>query len=191
MAVHSNHITTDALIGALATPRVDTTSPSLNVGAWVKEIVSYLQNPHYVNLGGSIGETIAHCHSISHLQTGSSIVTMLTYMQLVIQCQSLINTYMERSSIHRVYGDHVTKLSNAPTQTTFNCWNAIGRKFILLAAGGSSYILVLIAGLDMRWKITTLGGCIPWKVGNMLRQSETCKTPALVMSQLQAAFFRK
>ncbi|KAG2083089.1 uncharacterized protein F5147DRAFT_660271 [Suillus discolor] len=184
-AVRSNHITADALIGALATPRIDAASPSLNFCAWVKEIVSYLQHPHYVNLGGgSIGETIACCHSISHQQNGSSFVAMLTYMQLAIQCQSLINTYKERSSICWVYDDHVAQLPNAPAQTTFNRWNAIGCKFISLAAGGSIYILVLIAGLDMRWKIATLGGCIPWEVGKMLRQPEMCKTPTLILQRI-------
>lgn len=80
---------------------------------------------------------------------------------------SLINTYTERSSVRRVYDDHVAKLPNAPAQTTFNRWNTIGCKFISLAAGGSIYILVLIAGLDMWWKIATLGGRIPWEVGNL------------------------
>ncbi|KAG0699446.1 hypothetical protein DFH29DRAFT_1001957 [Suillus ampliporus] len=184
-AVHSNHITADALIGALATPHIDATSPSLNVCAWVKEIASYLQHPHYVNLGGgSIGETIARCHSISHQQTGSSFVAMLTYMQLAIQCQSFINTYKERSSIRWVYDNHVAQLPNAPAQNTFNRWNAIGCKFISLATGGSIYILVLIAGLDMRWKIATLGGRIPWEVGKMLRQPETCKTPILILQHI-------
>ncbi|KAG0693114.1 hypothetical protein DFH29DRAFT_763487, partial [Suillus ampliporus] len=124
---------------------------------------------------------IARCHSISHQQTGSSFVAMLTYMQLAIQCQSFINTYKERSSIRRVYDDHVAQLPNAPAQTTFNRWNAIGCKFISLATGGSIYILVLIVGLDMQWKIATLGGRIPWEVGKMLRQPEMCKTPTLIL----------
>ena len=87
-SVRSNNITADALIGALATPHANSVSPSLNVGGWVNEIGSYLQDPHYVKLrGGSIGDVIKQCRSISHQQTGASFVAMVTYMQLAIQCR--------------------------------------------------------------------------------------------------------
>ncbi|KAG1856082.1 hypothetical protein F4604DRAFT_1590489, partial [Suillus subluteus] len=49
---------------------------------------------------------------------------------------------------------------------------------------GSIYVLVLIAGLDMWWKIATLGGRVPWEVGKMLRQLETCKTPTLILEHI-------
>ncbi|KAJ8580613.1 hypothetical protein M405DRAFT_888597, partial [Rhizopogon salebrosus TDB-379] len=73
---------------ALATPHANSVSPSLNVGGWVNEIGSYLQDPHYVKLqGGSIGDMIKQCRSISHQQTGASFVAMVTYMQLAILCR--------------------------------------------------------------------------------------------------------
>jgi hypothetical protein len=87
-SVQSNNITAHALLGALATSHVDATSPSLNVREWVDNIASYLQNPLYVNLGGgSIGDTIKRCRSTFQQETGSNFVSMLTYMQLAIQCQ--------------------------------------------------------------------------------------------------------
>jgi hypothetical protein len=87
-SVRSNNITADALIGALATPHVNSVSPSLNVRGWVNEIATYLQDPHFVRLrGGSMGDVIKQCQSISHQQTGASFVAMVTYMQLAIQCQ--------------------------------------------------------------------------------------------------------
>ena len=79
--------------------------------------------------------------------------------------------------MRQFYADHIAKLSNPPALGTFQHWNATGCKFIGLAAGGSIYILVLITGLDMRWKVTALGGRIPWEVGKMLRQPETCSEP--------------
>ena len=86
-----NNITAHALLGALATSHVDATgSPSPNVRGWVDNIVSYLQDPLSVNLGlggGSIGDTINCCRSTFHQETGSNFVSMLTYMQLAIQCQ--------------------------------------------------------------------------------------------------------
>jgi hypothetical protein len=87
-AARSSNITADALIGALAAPRVNSVSPSLNVQGWVNEIASYLRDPHYVKLrGGSMGDVIKQCRSISHQQTGASFVAMVTYMQLAIECQ--------------------------------------------------------------------------------------------------------
>lgn len=87
-SVQSNNITAHALLGTLATAHVDATSPSLNVREWVDDVASYLQNPLYVNLGGgSIGDTIKRCRSTFQQETGSNFVSMLTYMQLAIQCQ--------------------------------------------------------------------------------------------------------
>jgi len=84
----SKNITADALIEALATPDVNSVSPSLNVREWVNEIASYLQDPHCVKLrGGSMGDVIKQCQSISQQQTGASFVAMVTYMQLAIQCK--------------------------------------------------------------------------------------------------------
>ena len=78
-SIQSNNLTADALIAALATPHVNTVSPSLNVRGWVKEIASYLKDPHYVKLcGGSMGDVIEQCGSISHQQIGASFVLMVT-----------------------------------------------------------------------------------------------------------------
>lgn len=87
-SVGSNNITADALIGALATAHVNSFSPSLNVGRWVYEIMSYIQDPLCVKLrGGSIGDVVKQCRSMSHQQTGADFVAMVTYMQLAIKCQ--------------------------------------------------------------------------------------------------------
>jgi hypothetical protein len=90
-SAQSNNITAQALLGTLATSHVDTTSPSPNIQGWIDNIVSYLQDPHYINLGGgSIGDTINRCRSTFHPEPGSSFVSMLTYMQLAIQCQRYV-----------------------------------------------------------------------------------------------------
>jgi hypothetical protein len=79
----------------------------------------------------------------------------------------------------QVYHDHVAKMPDPPHYKTLSRWNAIGSKFVALAAGGSFYILVLIAGLDMRHKIGTIGCRIPWEVAKMLRSPETSSTSCL------------
>lgn len=88
-SIRSNSfITSDALIAIIASARLDSTSSSLDARLWVTNAVSYLKTPDRVELaGGSIEQTIARCHSISIQTTGSSLVAMITYMQLAIQCQ--------------------------------------------------------------------------------------------------------
>jgi hypothetical protein len=84
----SSFITSDALIATLASPRVDSTSSSLNVQLWVTSSISHFTAPDSIQLaGGSIEQTIARCHLISIQTTGSSLVAMITYMQLAIRCQ--------------------------------------------------------------------------------------------------------
>jgi hypothetical protein len=60
-----------------------------------------------------------------------------------------------------------------PSLRTFTNWNAQGYKFALIAGGGSVYALLLIAGLDLRYRVTQLIGRTAWEVGKMLRRPET------------------
>lgn len=84
----SSFITSDALIATLASPRVDSTSSSLDVQLWVASSMSHFTAPDSIQLaGGSIEEMIARCHLHTIQTTGSSLVAMITYMQLAIQCQ--------------------------------------------------------------------------------------------------------
>ena len=86
--------------------------------------------------------------------------------------------------MRQLYNDHVAGMVDPPHHTTFNRWNTIGSKFITLAAGGSFYVLVLIAGLDMRYKIATIGSRIPWEVAKMLRRPETSSMSCLAYLSL-------
>ncbi|KAG1868759.1 hypothetical protein C8R48DRAFT_771536 [Suillus tomentosus] len=190
----NSFITSDALIAVLASARVDSTSSSLNVQSWVANSTSYLKDPGGVELaGGSLEQTIARCHLISIQTAGSSLVAMITYMQLAIQCQSIIHasTATEKYSIRRIYNDQVAKLKNAPSEHTFQRWNENGCKFIILAAGGSFFLLVIIAGLEIRWKITTIRFEVLRQVAKMLRQPgttsgkpESSVTPQLITNSI-------
>jgi hypothetical protein len=83
------------------------------------------------------------------------------------------STATEKYSIRRIYNDQVAKLKNAPSEHTFQRWNENGCKFIILAAGGSFFLLVIIAGLEIRWKITTIRFEVLRQVAKMLRQPGT------------------
>jgi hypothetical protein len=81
-------ITSDALIAALAAPRVGSVASSLDVQTWVASSLAYLKVPESVELGGgSVEEMVARCRLLSVQATGSSLVAIITYMQLAIQCQ--------------------------------------------------------------------------------------------------------
>ncbi|KIK35673.1 hypothetical protein CY34DRAFT_95694 [Suillus luteus UH-Slu-Lm8-n1] len=175
-SIRSNSfITSDALIAIIASARLDSTSSSLDTRLWVTNAVSYLKTPDRVELaGGSIEQTIARCHSISIQTTGSSLVAMITYMQLAIQCQSIIDSSTtENHTIRKIYNDQVARLKDAPLERTFQRWHENGCKFIMLAAGGSFFLLLIIAGLEIRWKITTIRFDVLRQVAKMLRQPGT------------------
>jgi hypothetical protein len=185
----ASFITSDALIGTLATPHVESTASHLDVRAWVNNALSYLKQQDGVVLGvGSVETMIARCQLVSVHATGSSFIAMITYMQLAMQCQRYLRTSLgflvlinnlhdsiimaceEPSNIRKFYNDKVAKLGSAPSERTFHRWYEHGCKFILLAAGGSFYLLVIIAGLEIRWKVASMRFSVLQQVGSMLRQ---------------------
>jgi hypothetical protein len=52
---------------------------------------------------------------------------------------------------------------------TFLVWHSVGSKFIAIAAGGSIYALVLIAGLGLRVAVASLVGSTHLHLADMLR----------------------
>lgn len=65
-------------------------------------------------------------------------------------------------------------LSSLPGRSTFCRWIAEGHRFIYLASGGSFYLLILIAAMDLRADSARLPGQLTWDIGKMLRQPSTC-----------------
>jgi hypothetical protein len=51
----------------------------------------------------------------------------------------------------------------------FSGWHACGSKFAAIAGGGTIYILILIAGLDLRISIASMEGTTAMDLGNLLR----------------------
>jgi hypothetical protein len=51
-------------------------------------------------------------------------------------------------------------------------WNAMGHKFAQLASGGSVYVLLMVAGLDLCFNISRALGRVPFEVGKMLRRPD-------------------
>jgi len=77
-----------------------------------------------------------------------------------------------RPNIRKIYNEHVINLEYAPSMRTFQQWVTFGHKYLVLSASASVYILVLIAGLDLRWKFARQGTRVVWEVAKMLRDPE-------------------
>jgi hypothetical protein len=69
-----------------------------------------------------------------------------------------------------IYDDHVIPLGCAHVSArTFRDWIQSGTKFAVLAAGGTIYILIMIAGLELRTTVNSMVGDSAWQLGNTLR----------------------
>jgi hypothetical protein len=86
---------------------------------------------------------------------------------------SLLHSSTNVSSLCNIYATFVAPLPDGkPTLCTFVFWNALGHKFAQLAAGGSIYVLLMVAGLDLYCNIARALGCVPFEVGKMLRRPD-------------------
>ncbi|KAG1735957.1 uncharacterized protein EDB91DRAFT_1015905, partial [Suillus paluster] len=79
---------------------------------------------------------------------GWSLISMVNYIQLAMKCQSMIDSSTNYSDLYN------TLPVDRPTLYTFLFWIATGFKFMHLAAGGSFYLLILVAAKDLRWTVT-------------------------------------
>jgi hypothetical protein len=83
-------------------------------------------------------------------------------------------------TLRHVYEGVIAKLPDTriPSCRTFIEWNLFGRKFASLAEGGTIYLLLIIAGLDLRWSVAKAHGRVVWEVGKLLRAPDnTCESP--------------
>lgn len=69
----------------------------------------------------------------------------------LITLSSLLLLLGPKSSLEDLYNAYIAPLAICPERHTFKEWVSIGKKFALLAGGGSIYMLVIIAGLDL-WR---------------------------------------
>lgn len=70
------------------------------------------------------------------------------------------------------YYTHIQHLPRAPALQTFQEWIACGAKFTRIAAGGLVYLLLILAGLNLRWLVGKAHGNVPFDVVTMLRRPQ-------------------
>jgi hypothetical protein len=81
----------------------------------------------------------------------------------------------EKETLVDIHSAHVAHLTNHPELRTFKEWVMFGKKFARLAGGGSIYLLLLIAGLDLRWDLAKAPQATVFSVGEMLRKPSGAK----------------
>ena len=73
------------------------------------------------------------------------------------------------SFISKLWEKHVAILNQHPPKKTFQDWIHLGQKFAWLAAGGTIYVLLMIASLNLRWCIRKASWHTVSDLGKMLR----------------------
>jgi len=72
------------------------------------------------------------------------------------------------SSISKLWVKHISICKQHPKKKTFIKWVHLGQKYTHIAAGGTIYALLMLAGLNLRWCITWISWCTVSDLGKML-----------------------
>lgn len=73
-------------------------------------------------------------------------------------------------ALGHLWQEQIAHLNNAPARKTFVEWVGFGKKFARLAAGGTIYLLVILAGLELRWEVAKASHDVAFRLGEMLRK---------------------
>jgi len=71
--------------------------------------------------------------------------------------------------LNNIWESYIKCCEKAPAPRTFVEWVGCGKKFARLAAAGSIYILVIISGLSLRWKVAKAHSAIVNSLADMVR----------------------
>ncbi|KAG2035959.1 hypothetical protein BDR03DRAFT_1012081 [Suillus americanus] len=138
----------DTIISALATIHLE--SNEMEPKMWMDRVKQVCIS----SWDDSIMSVLQRYHAFSSQEVGMVFMKMLSYVELAVKCQSLLHSSTDVSSLRDIYATFIAPLpDDKATLHTFVFWNALGHKFGQLAAGGSIYVLLMVAGLDLYWSI--------------------------------------
>ncbi|KAG2105872.1 uncharacterized protein F5147DRAFT_775184 [Suillus discolor] len=166
----SSNVSAEAFIGVIAA--MDTGLQS-DLAQWMESICSVASE---IQLSGATVMSLTYrCKVWGRKGVGWSLISMVNYMQLAMKCQSMIDSSTNYSDLYE------TLPVDRPTIRTFLFWIATGFKFMHLAAGGSFYLLILVATKDLRWTVTRMQANVPWEIAKMLRRPNACENDLQVL----------
>jgi hypothetical protein len=93
----------------------------------------------------------------------------------IIDSTTRICSASPRTNVTDIYTQQIANLDYAPASRTFSDWVSFSKKFARLVAGGSLYVLVVVAGLDLRWEVAKAPHEVAFQAGEMLRKPSRAK----------------
>ncbi|EGO04270.1 hypothetical protein SERLA73DRAFT_148853 [Serpula lacrymans var. lacrymans S7.3] len=154
----------NTFIAGLAAAHED--SSMFNSGEWAYSVDSLLTSVTSTNdyLDKSLASVVAHCWRMTSKDIGVIFLLMINYIQLVAKSQSLRS--QQGISLANLWRDLPQP---KPSKKQFEQWHAMGCKFAAIAAGGSIYALILVAGLNLWVQLGEIDGTTPWEIANVFR----------------------
>ncbi|KAI0061384.1 hypothetical protein BV25DRAFT_1805829, partial [Artomyces pyxidatus] len=109
---------------------------------------------------------VSCCSGATGKGVASEFNLMLAYIQLVLKCHRMLsqNKFATLTSLHEGL-----EMADRPSIRTFFDWHARGSKYAAVAAGGSLYALILVAGTGLRVRLGEIDGRASRILGNTLR----------------------
>jgi hypothetical protein len=98
---------------------------------------------------------------------------------------SIKSSLMGTNGISSIHDLHMSiETGSRPAERTFRLWRSLGCRFAYLAGGGSVYILLMIAGLDLRWSISRAQVPVTLEVANLLRRPDDSSAGRLICKRV-------
>ncbi|KAI0063872.1 hypothetical protein BV25DRAFT_1801482, partial [Artomyces pyxidatus] len=118
---------------------------------------------------------VRRCDGLSGKGLGLDFIRMMSYIQLVMKCQTQLQAN-KKLSLTSLYDTLESDTAKKTSLRTFLDWHSRGSKYAAVASGGSVYALLLIAGLEMRVRLGEIEGKAPWILGTTLRDPPSADT---------------
>ncbi|KAI0055244.1 hypothetical protein BV25DRAFT_1815883, partial [Artomyces pyxidatus] len=111
---------------------------------------------------------VRRCEILTGKGLAIDFARMVDHIQLVMKCQAQLQED-KTATLTSLYSTLDPDIARRTSLRTFLDWHSRGSKYAAVAAGGSVYALLLVAGLEMRARLGEIEGKAPWILGNSLR----------------------